>query len=88
MASTIGSDGLLHNKVITYPTLEEVKVAGRYKLGWWYRFLPSPGMNWIDNNFKENLTREKKIMYLICDRFNDEFGGMDFVLSKQLGWEL
>jgi hypothetical protein len=88
MVSEIGEDGLLHNKQFPYPTLDEVKVAGRFQLGWWFRFLPSPGMNWVDNNFKDNLKREREIMHLIADRFDNEFGGMDSVLSKQLGWEL
>jgi hypothetical protein len=88
MVSQIGSDGLLHNKQMAYPTLDEVKVASRYKLGWWFRFLPSPGMNWIGKDFKLNLKREVEIMHLIADRFDNEFGGMDSALSKQLGWEL
>jgi hypothetical protein len=75
-------------KQIPFPTLDEVKAAGRYKLGYWFRFLPSPGMAWVDTEtFETNLKREKAIMYLICDRF-EEFGGMDSNLSKELGWTI
>jgi hypothetical protein len=81
-------DGLIHMKQIPYPDMVDVRVAGRYKLGFWFRFLPSPGMAWIDTEtFEINLKRESAIMDLICDRF-DEFGGMDSVLSKELGWTI
>jgi hypothetical protein len=81
-------DGLIHMKQIPYPTIDGVKVAGRHQLGYWFRFLPSPGMNWVDTEtFEINLEREKAIMHLICDRF-EEFGGMDSNLSKELGWVL
>jgi hypothetical protein len=89
MASQMGPDGLLHNKQIPYPTLEDVNKAGRYQLGFWYRFLPSPGMAYVGTeHFKVNLDRESEILHRIDDRFHNEFGGMDSKLSKELGWEL
>jgi hypothetical protein len=32
-------------KVNHYPTLKEVKKASKKQLAYWYRFLPSPGVN-------------------------------------------
>ena len=78
----------MHNHALSYPTLEEVESANRLSLGRWFRFLPSPGMDWInDKDFKEKVKAESKIMERILERF-DDLGYMDSTLSKEIGWSL
>lgn len=69
-----------------YPTMDEVEKGNRYQLGVWFRFLPSPGSAWAGgDNFKEMFKRETTIMQRLIGRFQD-LGGMDMILSKQIGW--
>jgi len=71
-----------------YPTLEEVKKADREQLARWYRFLGSPGLNYIDEGqdiFEKKMEEERVIMNLIAQRFS-EFGGFTSELSKKIGW--
>lgn len=83
-----GPDGLLHNHSLPFPTLEEVESAHRLDLGRWFRFLPSPGMDWInDEDFKKKSEVEQAVMQRIIERF-DDLGGMDTALSKEIGWSL
>jgi hypothetical protein len=68
--------------------MAEVNGANRLQLGRWFRFLPSPGMDWTDDkDFKEKMISEGLIMEHILVRF-DYLGGMDTMLSKQIGWSL
>jgi hypothetical protein len=84
----IGKDGLMHNQFTDYPNMEEVEAAGRVQLGRWCRFLPSPGMDWVnDEDYKKKLATELNILQRVLDRF-DDLGGWDTQLSKQIGWTL
>lgn len=70
-----------------YPTLEEVENADREQLGNWYRFLPSPGWDSLNEaNFNEIMQQEAKIMTRIVERFK-EMGMFTPELSKRIGWE-
>ena len=72
---------------MVYPTLEEVESADRVQLAKWFRFLPSAGHSAIGNsNFAKVFRAEQVIMQRIIERFDDE-GGMDSMISKQIGWE-
>ena len=75
---------------IPYPTLQEVEEADRYRLGVWYRFLQSPGVNAViaevdRKSYAVAVDREKAILDRIIIRF-DEIGGWDSKLSKEIGW--
>jgi hypothetical protein len=84
----IGPDGLMHNHALPFPTLKEVESAHRLQLGRWMRFLPSPGMDWINNeDFKEMMKYEVAVLLRVIERF-DDFGGWDLKLSKEIGWSL
>ena len=66
-----------------YPTKEEVEAASQHQLGYWLRFLKSPGMSVIDtDDFDEVLEAEVKIIELIQERFK----GWNTTLSKSVGW--
>lgn len=68
-----------------YPTLEQVDQASKYQLGYWIRFLPSPGMEYIGyQNFQEKLDEEVIVMNKILEKFN-ALGGWSLELSKQIG---
>ena len=76
---------------MNYPTMEEVENASHVQLARWYRFLPSPGANAINNNldgklFEEALQEEAKVMERVCERFKS-FGGMNSTISKLIGWD-
>lgn len=78
-----------------YPTLEEVNKASPYQLLKWYRFLPSPGWNYItgddaldDNNYgfiQDKIEEEAVIMNEIGEQLK-QAGGITPALSKQVGW--
>jgi hypothetical protein len=88
MGTYVGPDGLLHNHTLDYPTMEEVNGADRLQLGRWFRFLPSAGSEWVNyEDFKEKMEAEKAVIDRVIERFT-EAGGMDSVLSKQIGWTL
>jgi len=71
---------------MNYPTKEQVMDADKFRLAIWQRFLPSPGMNFIDeNNFREKLEEEVEIQNLISYRFR-ELGGWTPQLSKEIGF--
>jgi hypothetical protein len=57
-----------------YPTLEQAKIAGRFQLCKWHRFLPSP----------EN-EEQIEINHLLYERWK-EAGGFTPEISKQLGF--
>jgi len=68
-----------------YPTLTEIENASHFELGYWYRFLPSPGTAAIGKkDFDAILKEEKDKLEKIMKRF-DEKGGMTTELSKQIG---
>jgi len=72
---------------VKYPTKKQVEDAGKVQLAKWYRFLPSPGMNYInEDNFHDKLIEEKQVLDYIIERFGD-LGGWDPVLSKLVGWD-
>ena len=66
---------------MTYPTKEEVENASKEQLARWYRFLPSPGENNI-----ENIDSEEEILNSILHRFS-KLGGWNSYLSKKVGRE-
>ena len=70
-----------------YPTLEQVNSAKHVQLGYWYRFLPSPGTSAINKaNFNVLLNKQALIMNRIVERFK-ELGGMTSEISKKIGWD-
>lgn len=70
-----------------YPTEKEVEYATREQLGFWYRFLDSPGNSHIGaTDFYVYLEKEGKIMDRICEKFK-EMGMFTPELSKKIGWE-
>ena len=72
---------------MVYPTLEEVESADRVQLAKWFRFLPSAGSEHTGSkDFSKLYKHERLIMHRIIERF-DEQGGMDSMISKQIGWE-
>ena len=73
-----------------YPTIEEVNSADQIQLDTWMRFLPSPGMNFLDSSvdyehyqFEDSMDAEVKILDLIIDNFE----GWNPDLSKVVGWD-
>lgn len=74
---------------VPYPALESVASASREQLGYWRRFLPSPGMSAVGKprpEFDAVLAAESVVMGAICKRF-EELGGMNVQISKLIGWE-
>jgi hypothetical protein len=72
-----------------YPTIEEVNNADIEQLVKWYRFLNSPGLNYVDSElgiFKYKIKEETSIINLICQRIN-EVGGFTPEISKRIGWK-
>lgn len=70
-----------------YPTKEEVEAAGQTQLAKWYRFLPSPGFGTAGKAAHDAVyEKEKKLMALVCKRFN-ALGGMTIAISKAIGWD-
>lgn len=80
-----------------YPTEEQVEKAvareDRFKLGFWLRFLPSPGDNYLNGNdgfdnvaFHTILREEKAILDGIHNAFH-ELGGWTTELSKRIEHE-
>ena len=68
---------------LKYPTEEEVEAADQNKLGYWFRFLRSPGMSATEtDDFNEILEAELKILALIRERFK----GWNPPISKSVGW--
>jgi hypothetical protein len=57
-----------------FPTMAQVENASREELAKWYRFLPSGDTD-----------EQQRIMDRIAERF-EVLGGMDAVLSKQIGF--
>ena len=71
-----------------YPTKQEIELADKRRLAEWYRFLPSPGSNFIGSNvFYQKLEEEGRIMDRIVERFR-EMGMFTPTLSKDIGWEI
>lgn len=69
-----------------YPTIEEIENADRITIARWYRYLPSPGINYIDSDdFVIHCQKEARLMDMINERFK-EFGGMTSEISKIIGW--
>lgn len=60
---------------MNYPTIKQVEEADHIQICRWHRFLASP------NNIEE-----EKILDLIYTRYK-EFGGMNPVISKFIGWK-
>lgn len=60
---------------MTYPSLEEVEVAGHEDICRWWRFLSSP----------EN-PQQIETMNLIGDRLK-KLGGFTPTISKKIGWD-
>ena len=70
-----------------YPTLERVESADRIQIARWWRYLPSPGVNYIDSpDFYEMCHYEAEVMDLINLKF-EKYGGMSSELSKIIGWD-
>ena len=80
---------------MSYPTIEQVNEANYETICRWYRFLPSPGSEYIPRSnksprsdyekFDEMLAIEAKIMDRIAERLK-EFGGFTPEISKRIGW--
>ncbi len=71
-----------------YPTLDEIEKADRITIARWYRYLPSPGVEYIgEDNFLEMCNYQALLMNRINERFV-EFGGMSPELSKLISWKL
>lgn len=71
-----------------YPTLKEVNRASREEICRWWRFLPSPGTDHVNENreeFNKNLIEEVEIQKAISQRFK-ELGGFKSEISKKIGW--
>ena len=69
-----------------YPSLEEVNSASHIDICKWWRFLPSPGINYIDSpNFEKILSNEVDIMNRIAERLK-YFGGFTSKISKTISW--
>lgn len=69
-----------------YPTVEEIENADRITISRWYRYLPSPGVNYIgESDFIIHCHEEAGLMDRINERF-DAFGGMTSEISKIIGW--
>ncbi len=64
---------------IDWPTEEEAGEAGPKQLGYWLRYLPSPG--WKDPSKMEE---QEKIMNVIYARFYDRYNGWNPGLSKDV----
>jgi hypothetical protein len=63
-----------------------VEKADHRELAQWYRFLPSPGISAIGEEwFRDTMREEGKIMDRIRERFQ-EMGGMTSAISKEIGW--
>ena len=70
-----------------YPSKERIEEADRIQIARWWRYLPSPGINHINNeDFFEMTQYEAELMDLINAKF-EKFGGMNSELSKIIGWE-
>ena len=70
-----------------YPTIQQVKVADRFALGRWYRFLESPGMSAMGSSqFSKVVDQELEILNEIISRFQ-QLGGMTPEISKRISWE-
>ena len=81
-----------------YPTLKEAEEADRTQLAKWYRFLPSPGINFIKKHendtelgkldkdeLRDVIELEQNIMFVICKRFK-LMGMFTSSISKEVGW--
>lgn len=66
---------------LKYPTTEEIKNASQYQLGYWLRFLESPGMSDLGN--EQTLEKEQSLGLYMIERFK----GWTPELSKQVGWK-
>ena len=70
-----------------YPTLDEIETADRIQIARWYRYLPSPGVNFLGkDNFNEMCNFQAMLMHRINARFV-ELGGMTSELSKIISWK-
>lgn len=70
-----------------YPTLDEIEQADRITIARWYRYLPSPGVNFLgEDNFLIMCNYQAMLMNRINERFV-ELGGMTPELSKLISWK-
>jgi len=71
-----------------YPTPDEVDGASHTQICIWWRYLPSPGMGAIDEQwdvFEAAQKSEGEILDRIGRRLK-EFGGFTPFISKAIGW--
>ena len=74
-------------KIMTYPTMEQVESADQVQLCRWHRFLSSPGMGAIGKkDFAVVMEKEALVMVRIQERLKAA-GGMTPAISKEIGWE-
>ncbi len=72
---------------MNYPSIEQVNEASPFQVCYWYRFLPSPGENFIGTKeFELCMEEEAKIMNRIVERVRSE-SLMTVSMSKDIGWE-
>ena len=65
-----------------YPTIEDIDKADHEGLGYWVRYLKSPGVSaYESDNFADVLAMESAAMDLIMERF-DSLGGWTPKVSK------
>jgi hypothetical protein len=65
-----------------YPTLDQIEVSSRTQLGYWMRYLPSPGESGIGHdNFADLLATESAALDMITMRFKSK-GGWSPRVSK------
>ena len=70
-----------------YPSRDAVEKADRVQIARWWRFLPSPGVNYLgQEDFLEMAHYEAETMDMINAKF-ENFGGMSHELSKAIGWK-
>ena len=71
-----------------YPTIEEVNQADIIQLLRWWRYLPSPGSEYIGAEkeiFENGMKKEAEIIDIIGERMK-ELGGITSQVSKVVGW--
>lgn len=79
---------------MNYPQVSQVQEADKFQLGYWLRFLPSPGLNYLrstpDSDIRQDefvsvANIEKAVLFAIVERF-ESMGGWDAGISKRVGW--
>ena len=75
----------VHSQKMRYPAMADVERADRETLARWYRFLPSPGHEFVGTTaFQRAFVEENAIMRRIILRF-EAMGGMNPAISKRIG---